>query len=207
MKTVPALLLPILSFLLGLPGGGDTLPAAPPVGTATAPRSAAPAILTPEHGDLIRWALERYEDAGLDLDGIAVGVFDDQTVCGEGRRGFYVDRTVTVCAVHERASTREAWRRHALLHELGHAWMDLHLDPVARARFMEARGVETWTGRDVPWEERGAEHAAETMTWAIDDTPAFPDVRLEDRTCDGLRSGYALLTGTPVPHGFEDHCS
>lgn len=47
-----------------------------------------------------------------------------------------------------------------------------------RERFLELRGLESWNGGDVPWRERGFEHAAEILAWHLGDrvlTPTVPD--------------------------------
>ena len=165
----------------------------------------APVILTPEYADMIQWALDRYAEAGLDLPGVSVGVYDDPVVCGD-RRGFHKAGVVTVCALNPNPSTQQGWRRHTLLHELAHAWADLHLIDAQRRGFIELRGAATWRDRDKAWEDRATEHAAEIIAWAVADYPYYPHIGLTDRTCHSFTTGYRYLTGTQPPHGHTDHC-
>jgi hypothetical protein len=174
--------------------------------TSSPSPSAHPSIATPEYEGLIQWAIGVYADAGLDLGGVTIGVYDDMSVCGADRRGYYRDQTVVVCAVHPRSSVQEAWRRQTLLHEVAHAWIDIGLDVERRERFMEWRAAVTWMSRDHPWHERGVEHAAEAVAWGVADQPYHPHVALVDRTCASLRHGFELLTGGPPLRGYEDHC-
>ena len=163
------------------------------------------AVLTDDHRAMIEWALDRYTEAGLDLGAVSVGVYDDPTVCGD-RRGFYRQGVVTVCATNDDPSVQDAWRRHTLLHELAHAWADLHLTDQQRRAFVEARGAATWRNRESAWEDRATEHAAEIIAWAIADSPYYPHTGLADRSCDSFMDGYRMLTGSPPPHGHTDHC-
>ena len=128
-----------------------------------------------------------------------------KTGCGD-RRGFHRAGVVTVCALYDNPSVQDAWRRHALLHELAHAWADLHLTDDERQAFVEMRGATTWRDRDAAWEDRATEHAAEIIAWAVADYPLFPHIGLADRTCDSFAAGYEFLTGTQPPHGHPDYC-
>lgn len=67
---------------------------------------------------------------------------------------------------------------------------------------MEMRGLDTWDSHDVDWAQRGAEHAAEIITWGIFDRP-MPAITLPDTDCDSLQTGYLLLTGT-APNRPDD---
>ena len=73
---------------------------------------------------------------------------------------------------------------------------------------MALRGLHTWRGSDPngeDWLERGAEHAAEIMTWGLLDWPMMV-VFIPDNTCADLLAGYETLTGRPPLHGFTDYC-
>ncbi len=200
-KSVPITWLAMFSILGPVSGLFGTAP------TANSPTpSAHPGIATPGYEGLIQWAIGVYAEAGLDLGGVTIGVYDDTSVCGADRRGYYRDQTVVVCAVHPRPNVQEAWRRQTLLHELAHAWMDLGLDLERRKQFTERREAATWMSRDHPWHERGVEHAAETIAWGVADQPYYPHVSLVDRTCASLRRDFELLTGAPPRRGYEDHC-
>jgi hypothetical protein len=49
-------------------------------------------------------------------------------------------------------------------------------------------------GSNVPYLERGAEHAAEILAWGLLDE-CSATVRLPDNTCDTLAAAFRLLTG------------
>ena len=49
--------------------------------------------------------------------------------------------------------------RHAVLHELAHAWADHALEDHARDAFMAARGASNWNDRTELWHDRGVEQA------------------------------------------------
>jgi hypothetical protein len=68
--------------------------------------------------------------------------------------------------------------RRNLLHEMSHAWAERYVTGERRERFLELRGLRSWNGGDVPWRERGFEHAAEILAWHLGDrilTPTVPD--------------------------------
>jgi hypothetical protein len=92
----------------------------------------------------------------------------------------------------------DGWRRRTLLHEVAHAWIDQNVDQTTTAAFMELRGTEVWAAWDHAWEDRGTEHAAETLMWGIQDGDYKIDFRLDNVDCDELSAGYEMLTGTTV---------
>lgn len=159
-----------------------------------------PEIMTPDHRPMIEWALDLFDQAGLDLGGVRVGIYDDPSVCN-GYRGFHVQGDVTVCAPNENPSVQEAWRRHTLLHELAHAWADVNVSELDREAFNAHRSAITWQDTEATWEDRGAEHAAEIIAWAVADYSLTPHFSLADRTCESFESGYVMLTGTQPPGG------
>ncbi|MBA3552099.1 MAG: hypothetical protein H0W27_04425 [Actinobacteria bacterium] len=83
---------------------------------------------------------------------------------------------------------------------MAHGWAGSNLSSGERARFLELRGLTTWNDHGADWNERGSEHAAEIMSWALGDqgtginTPSIPDNSIEQ-----LTAAYELLTGNPLP--------
>lgn len=127
---------------------------------------------TPEQVRMARWAVERFETAGLTLPPIQIRFHADLEGCG-GHLGYYRRGVVDVCGV-----SANLMARRNLLHEMSHAWAEANVIGERRARFLELRGLETWNGYDVPWRERGFEHAAEILAWHLGDrilTPTVPD--------------------------------
>lgn len=180
---------------------------------ATAPVvPAAPVILTPEYGELITWAFDAYAAAGLPLIDVRVGVYDDETSCGEGRKGYhYVGddgvSVVLVCALHKAPRLQERSRRHVLLHELAHAWTEQQLTQTDKDRFLAARELSVWSDGETAWGHLGAEHAAEIIAWNISEAPYLPHPELTDSGCDGFTIGYVILTGHPAPPNRNPICS
>jgi hypothetical protein len=172
-----------------------------PAGAAAAVADlTSPEVTTPEHSAVIEWAFDLFDQAGLDLGGVRVGIHDDPSACN-GYRGLHIQGEVTVCALDENPSVQEAWRRHTLLHELAHAWADVNVSEQDREAFNTQRSAVTWQDADAPWEDRGAEHAAEIIAWAVADYAVYPHISLADRTCESFAEGYVTLTGTEAPRG------
>ncbi|MEX2626493.1 MAG: hypothetical protein WD225_06390 [Ilumatobacteraceae bacterium] len=163
--------------------------------SVAAPVSVAPGITardaSAEQLDLVRWAADRFETAGLELPVLEVAFHDDPSGC-EGRRGYYRDGTVDMCpGTLINVSTRDT-----LLHEMGHSWSE-QLPTDTRSAFLSLRGLREWSSSAVGWEERGWEQAAEVISWAIGErilTPTIPEA-----TPDELSAGFELLTGVPMP--------
>ena len=88
---------------------------------------------------------------------------------------------------------------HEMGHEMGHAWVDEHVSATVRERFMTMRGLTAWNDQNVIWDERGFEHAAETLTWALGHRFLAPGI--PDHDPDRLTAAFELLTGgLPLPH-------
>jgi hypothetical protein len=92
--------------------------------------------------------------------------------------------------------------RVAILHELGHAWLSRSVSQRLQTAFLELRGLETWNDRDQPWHQRGAEHAADIIAWALMDRDVWM-YRIRPNDPSSLLAGYQLLTGRQ-PLGRSD---
>jgi hypothetical protein len=83
---------------------------------------------------------------------------------------------------------------------MAHGWVDATISADLKARFLRLRQLETWSDHGVDWEERGTEHAAEIISWALDgqatgtQRPSIPRNEPEQ-----LAEAYLLLTGHPLP--------
>jgi hypothetical protein len=145
----------------------------------------------------VDWALDRFDAAGLELPTMVIEFAADRTGCG-GNTAVAIhggsEPTIIVCAGH---ASPDVVIRRTLLHEMAHIWANAALDESTRRAFLELRGLESWA--DVPaWDERGSEHAAEIVTWALMDGELLM-ATLPDSDPADLGAGYALLTGLPVP--------
>jgi hypothetical protein len=149
---------------------------------------------TPADMDLLRWVVGRYEAAGLTLPPLQVYFHASKGGCGgETGLGYYVNGRVDLCT----GILINLTVRHTVLHELAHAWTESNLEPDTIARFLDVRGLATWSSWDHPWIERGWEHAAEIIAWGIGERVLMPQV--PDTAAEQLPGLYRLLTGMPLP--------
>jgi hypothetical protein len=170
-----------------------------PVGTVAATEGlpdTAPPTLTPQEQALVEWAFDRFEAAGLDLpDGIRIEFHRSKEPCG-GNEGLHRRGRIDVCRfVDGNPEAEDYLRRHALLHELAHEWTDHALSGDRQQAFMTQRGVARWNDHDDDWLDRGTEHAAEIMVWALLDREAG-FLNLYDASCSSMTEGFRTLTGT-----------
>jgi len=165
---------------------------------------------TPEDLEDLAWAQERFSSAGLEVPAIDIEFHDDADPC-EGNMGTMrteddASLLLRVCADHDKPDVRRSWRRRTLVHELAHVWEARNLDDTTRRTFLELRGLTEWNDRSMPWAQRGTEHAAEIITWAIGDPRWRFDARPQS-TCAEMSAGYELLTETTAPRlSVEPSC-
>lgn len=146
-----------------------------------------------EHERLVRWAIGRYEHAGLKVPPIDVHFHADTSGC-YGHLGSELGSRVDICVVIVSEIARDA-----LLHEMGHAWVDENVSAAGRERFMQMRGLTAWNDQRVIWDDRGFEHAAETLAWALGHRYIAPGIPDHDPV--RLTAAFELLTGgLPLPH-------
>lgn len=175
------------------PDGGRTLRA----DAGTHAGAATPSIevrgADPAETELADWALGRFQEAGLELPDTIITFHDDPAGCG-GNSGLFRHghpAEVHLCIPAERPATT---RKLIALHELGHAWAETHTDPTTRAAFLTERGIDTWYDPHQQPHLWGAEHAAETISWALMDEPVRI-IRIYDAAPDQLTAAYQVLTG------------
>ena len=111
--------------------------------------------------DLVDWAVDRFDDAGLEAPAVEIEFHDDPDGCS-GHLGFAMGDHVDVCTTLVNAMTRRA-----LLHEMSHVWLDQNVTAATRARFLALRGLRSWNSSGDPWRLRGFEQAAEIMAWML----------------------------------------
>ncbi len=127
---------------------------------------------TPQQLELARWAVSRFEAAGLELPSVEIRFHADRAACGE-HFGYYRAGVMDVCGTNVNLLARRN-----LLHELAHAWAEMNETGERREQFLELRGLTSWNGRGLGWHGRGFEHAAEILAWHLGDrilTPTVPD--------------------------------
>jgi hypothetical protein len=149
---------------------------------------------TPEQQVMTLESAGRFREAGLGEPTVLIRFHADREDCG-GRTGIHENGIVDLCGIH----TNDLSRR-TVLHEMAHAWLDANLSADLEERFLRMRQLDTWNDHDAGWEERGTEHAAEIIEWALDgqgigmDLPSIPD---NDPAL--LADAYRLLTGRSLP--------
>jgi len=98
---------------------------------------------TAEQIDLGRWAVRRLE-AGLEAPPVEIHFHQELSDCG-GHLGFARDGRIDLCTTLVDASARRA-----LLHEIGHIWLDVTTTGSLRDRFLESRGLRSWNASTIP---------------------------------------------------------
>ncbi len=140
---------------------------------------------------MVRWAVERFEVAGLEPPVVEIAFHRGLSGCG-GHLGFARQGEVDLCT-----TLVDPIARRALLHEMGHIWLDQNLSDAERERFLEARGLHAWNDPSDTWSLRGYEQAAEIMAWALGERILTPQI--PDNEPIRLARGFELLTGLAPP--------
>ncbi|HEY7400541.1 MAG TPA: hypothetical protein VH989_06560 [Actinomycetota bacterium] len=144
--------------------------------------------------DLIRWAVDRYEDAGLRLPQSVLVFHDDEADC-RSRRGYFTTGRVDLCT----GTRDDAQVRDTLLHELAHAWTVANLTVAERAAFMQLRGLSSWDSEDAIWPQRGFEQVAEVISWTLGER--ILSAEIPDHEPEAMLAAYEVLTGMTPPAG------
>jgi len=143
---------------------------------------------------MARRAVGRFEANGLTLPSLEIRFHRSTDGC-EGRMGGYSNGTADLCGEHVNWMSRRT-----LLHEMAHGWVEATVSSDLKARFLRLRQLETWDDHDVDWEERGTEHAAEIISWALDGQPTgMEQASIPRNDPDELAAAYELLTGHRLP--------
>jgi len=111
---------------------------------------------SPEEQQIIRSAIDRFHNAGLTLPATHIQAWNPEKCSPAGMaQNRWPFEIIHICDLNERV----------VIHELAHAWTYLHLDGKEREAWTERRQAASWNDRDDSWAERGAEHAADILTW------------------------------------------
>ncbi len=148
--------------------------------------------------EMAEWALGRFKAAGLELPSVIITFPGrDQALCGGvPARAF---------PAAQPAEVKVCWNdTFILLHELAHIWETHHVDEPRREGFTSLRdGVTAWTSRDVRWEQRGAEQAANVIAWGLLEDP-YPISRTYPNDPESMIAAYRFLTDMhPLHDGGE----
>jgi len=146
---------------------------------------------TAEQVDLGRWAVGRFESAGLEAPPVEIHFHGDAEGCG-GHLGYAKAGKVDVCT-----TLVNAMARRNLLHEMSHIWLDVNADASVREMFLQFRGLRAWNASADPWGERGYEQGAEIVSWAIGER--ILTAQISDIDPAALEAGFEILTGIAPP--------
>lgn len=141
------------------------------------------------------WAVGRFETARLKPPTVEIEFHADATGCG-GHLGFARLDRVDVCSVLVNAMSRRA-----LLHELGHVWLEQNTTTATRARFLRSRRLRSWNGSDVEWRSRGFEQGAEIIAWALGER--ILTAQIPNNEPAEMGDAFELLTGRSLPRAAE----
>jgi hypothetical protein len=138
----------------------------------------------------VDWAMRRFRAGGLKgLPPLDVVLHGSRTAC-DGYVGLYLAGRIDLCT----EGLLEPYARKFTLHEMAHAWTEANLPDEVLDRFLLTRGIARWNDQRLPWEERGAEQAAEIIAWGLGEgelAPRLPEA-VDPATLAHL---YELLTG------------
>lgn len=149
---------------------------------------------TPTQRAMARWAVGRFEAEGLRLPSLEIRFHMSPNGCG-GRMGSYQAGAADYCGEHDNQRGRRM-----LLHEMAHGWVEASVSADLKVRFLRLRQLEAWNDHGMDWEERGTEHAAEIISWAICDQGTGTHNASIPRNDPGqLASAYLLLTDRQLP--------
>ena len=143
---------------------------------------------TPRAIEIIDWAVDRYQEAGLQLPDLEISF---PTSCGGKNALYHVGhKSVDFCYVITKTT---------VLHEFAHAWDDTS-GAVDRAKFLELRGLTVWWGgTGMPSEQQGAEHLAEIIAWGLMDVDTRGVPQLPHNSVGELTNAFVMLTGGVQP--------
>lgn len=150
---------------------------------------------SPEWTRRVEWGLDRFRDAGLPLPAMAITVHDDDAPC-DGNSGLYLPNDPVEVHLCTPGPVDSRPARLTTLHELAHAWAESQLSTAERAAFLELRGLDVWYDRRLPRHERGAEHAAEVVSWGLMDE-MIPIIRIYNAEPAQLSEAFDLLVDRP----------
>lgn len=119
----------------------------------------APEPFSTDEQELVDFAHSRFALIGIVLPDVHIEFPDDEAAC-HGYGGIYLPGELTVRICRPSKTT--------MIHELAHSWIETTFTDTDRNAFLEQRGLDTWAG-GTQWDQRGAEHAAEIITWAAMD--------------------------------------
>ena len=147
---------------------------------------------------LFEWALDRFDRSGLVLPALEIEFHDQLDPC-DGYYGSFKNSDpahIDICGFNNNRFLPAP--KKMILHEMAHVWLVANVDNETKSSFLGLRGLRTWNDQDFDWSERGFEHAAEVIAWALLDEErrilTVPYTQPES-----FAVAYTLLTGRAPP--------
>ncbi len=199
MKKASTFAVTIAILLTGLTPAKSTAQTAVAVTPTTVQAAPAPQVPQVIHTDspelmaLGEWALGRYTEAGLELPTIDLYFHDNSDPC-KGYSALHT-RTDNHSLINICSTSRTPKVESTILHEIGHSWAAHNLTDYERQAFVELQGLDAWHDKDISWNDRGTEHAAEIIAWGLGETSRLPRW-IPNNDLDSLTTAYQQLTGT-----------
>lgn len=189
-----------VAILLSGTTRAESMPNNSPVAPARVSEPAVPEQVvyadSPELQDLADCALSRYTQAGLALPGLEIYFHDSKAPCNS--HNALHNRTETGSVINVCSTQRSPKLEATILHELGHAWAAHNLTNTQQQAFVDHQGLDTWYHREVDWNERGTEQAAEIVGWGVSERQ-WPPRWIPNNDPDSLTAAYQQLVGaTPL---------
>lgn len=147
----------------------------------------------PEQLAMARWAVGRFETAGLQAPAVVIAFHRGLSGCG-GHLGWARGGEVDLCSTLVNAMSRRA-----LLHEMSHIWLDRYVGASLKERFLDLRDLTVWNASSDPWELRGYEQGAEIIAWALGER--ILTAQIPDNSPVQLGIAFELLTGVDASIG------
>ncbi len=149
---------------------------------------------TQDQYDLVVWALDRFEQADLELPPLTICASEDRAECN-GLNGYLAHSEGGEFVVHS------CGVRFTLLHELAHAWDIYSLEEAVRHEFLGIAAATTWENHD-DWHLAGGEHAANVVAWGLMDV-RINQTRTRPYDHTSMVEAFSILTGGGLPQWMD----
>ena len=138
---------------------------------------------TPKAREIIRWAVDRYRRAGLQLPDLKISF---PAFCGGKAALYHVgQKSMDFCLIV---------KKRTVLHEFAHAWDDTS-GAVDRQAFLRLRGLSVWWGgTEMPSSEQGAEQLAQIIAWGLMDIDSRGVPQIPANSTSKLTKAFVMLT-------------
>lgn len=162
-------------------------------------------LTTPQHA-VITWALDRFDEAELQLPNMILVSFDpSRDECGGSTAMCHPRQPqpgIVICQQPGPSYEQLLTARIAALHELAHLWHWSQGDGAAWPDYREIVGGEV--GDEAAWQDRMHERVAVAISWGLLDQRRRPVRTTLD--CGTLNEQFVALTGRPPLEPIYEVC-